>query len=574
MPKAMRAHNVPETQCKALARLRQGFDAACRMRLLVTPAIRESLFLLGAWRPAEQSHATAAKRFAEVNSQFWKPAPDGKQHILIEGHLAEYGPNYLFRTGLAAKAVQSVIGGGEAVVVVNGFSYHWQLARGGYRSFGITHWVYLGRKFLLAAPVLALIAGFRAAWSFFRIRTPRQLLGLHHGYIKVGDLVYDEILRGTKQPTIQSVDWTAYKVMARSWYYYYQYHLLFSVKRYRYYIATHTAYPEYGLLCRVALQRGVTVIETSDIQMSTYDSIGDNNLPTYHQGINAEIRADLDCDAGTVAAREARARESLRRRLDSEIKQIDAQKAYSGKVYTKETLRETLRINDASKISFIAAHIFCDSPHLSSSMLHADYYRWLVETIDCCAEARDMTWIVKPHPSCALYGEEGMVEALVRAKNAPNIHICPTDLNTNSLRDCADVILTVHGTVGLEYACLGIPTILAGTPFYAGFGFTHEPASVEAYNAMVRNAAALGRLSVAQISTALQVFEAWERQFDWNNTIVTTAVLAQVWGNGVPRDIEKAYALLTQNLQDHNPRDLKLWRFASSVAVKSMVTHA
>src|SRR5690606_14337515 len=126
-------------------------------------------------------------------------------------------------------------------------------------------------------------------------------------------------------------------------------------------------------------------------------------------------------------------------------------------------------------------------------------------------------------------------------KDAPNIYMCPTDLNTRSLGDCADVILTVHGTVGLEYACLGVPTILAGTPFYAGFGFTHEPKSVEAYNTMVKNAAALECLSVEQTSLALQVFETWERQFDWNNPIVTTTVLAQVWGNGVPRDIEKAY---------------------------------
>lgn len=573
MAKAMSENNASGMRAFVWKQLRKSLSEIYRMRLLVTPIIRESFFLLRAWRPAEQSHVAAAQRFAEVNRQFWQPAPSGKQHILIEGHLAEYGPNYLFRTGLAAKAVQSVIGGGEVVVVVNGFSYHWQMARECYRSFGITHWVFLGRKFLLVTPFLALVAGLCAAWSFFSIRTPRQLLDLQHGGIKAGDLVYDEILRGTKQPTIQSVNWTAYKAMARSWYYYYQYHLLFSLKQYRYYIATHTAYSEYGLLCRVALQRGVTVIETSDIQMSTYDSIGEKNLPTYHQGINAEIRADLERCAETVSVREARARESLRRRLDSEIKQIDAQKAYSGKVYSKEMLREALGITGGSKIGFVAAHIFCDSPHLSSSMLHTDYYRWLAETIDCCAEARDMAWIVKPHPSCALYGEEGMVEALVRVKNASNIHMCPRNMNTSSLRDCADVILTVHGTVGLEYACLGIPTILAGTPFYAGFGFTHEPVSVDAYNGMVRNATALERLSTAQMSMALQVFDAWEGQFDWNNPIVTAAVLAHVWGNGVPRDIEKAYELLTQNLQDNNPRDLKLWHFSRSVAAKDAAAH-
>jgi hypothetical protein len=569
----MSENNAPGMRALAWKQLRKSLSEIYRMRLLVTPIIRESFFLMGAWRPTEQPHAAVAQRFADVNRQFWEPAPSGKQNILIEGHLAEYGPNYLFRTGLAAKAIQSVIGGGDVVVVGNGFSYHWQIARECYRSFGITQWVFLSRKFILMTPFLALVAGLRAAWSFFRLRTPLQLLDLHHGGLKAGDLVYDEILRGTKQPTIHSVNWTAYKAMARSWYYYYQYHLLFSLKQYRYYIATHTAYSEYGLLCRVALQRGVTVIETSDIQMSTYDSIGEKDLPTYHQGINAEIRADLNGGTGTVSAREARARESLRRRLDSEIKQIDAQKAYSGKVYSREMLREALGITSGSKIGFVAAHVFCDSPHLSSSMLHADYYLWLVETIDCCAEAHDMAWIVKPHPSCALYGEEGMVEALVLAKGASNIHVCPRDMNTSSLRDCADVILTVHGTVGLEYACLGIPTILAGTPFYAGFGFTHEPVSADAYNGMMRNAAALERLSAAQMSTALQVFDAWECQFDWNNPIVTLAVLAQVWGDGVPRDIEKAYALLTQNLQDNNPRDLKLWHFARSVAAKGAAAH-
>lgn len=541
----------------------------CTMRRFINPAIRESLFLLGVWKPDKQVQASAAMRFAKENRQFWSTPTKGDKNILIEGHLAEYGPNYMFRTGLAARAIQEVLGGGEATVVFNGFSYHWQLACEGYRSFGITQWVFLGRKLLFAAPFLSIFAVLCGVCSYLRIRTPRQLLDLQHGGIKVGDLVYDEILRSTKKPTVQSVDWTAYKVITRSWYYYGQYHLLFSLKRYHYYIATHTAYPEYGLLCRVALQRGVTVIETTDIQMSTYDSIGEKDLPTYHQGINAEIRASLKNSAEMAAAREARARESLRRRLDSEIKQIDAQKAYSGRVYTKDELREALGIGSAGKIGFVAAHIFCDSPHLSSSMLHADYYRWLVASIDCCAMARDMNWIIKPHPSCALYGEEGVVEALVREKGASNIHMCPTDLNTSSLRDCADVILTVHGTVGLEYACLGIPSILAGTPFYAGFGFTHEPASAESYNAMVQSAETLGPLSAAQISTALQVFDAWEHQFDWNNPIVTTAVLAQVWGNGVSRDVGKAYELLTQNLRENNPRDLKLWSFASSVAARA-----
>lgn len=539
--------------------------AAYRLRGHLTPALREMMFLFGVWRPAAPPQDAAASRFAEINKPYWESAAKGGANILVEGHLADYGPNYLFRTGLAAKAVQEALGGGHIVVVVNGFTYQWQTAIKAYASFGITKWVFLGRKFMLLGPLLYLLACLLAGMRFLTVRTPQQLLDIHLGGIKIGDLIYDEVLRTTKQPTIRLIDWYVYKVMARSWFYYFQYHWFLSMGRYRYYVATHTAYPEYGLLCRVALQRGITVIETSDIQMSSYDSIGEKDLPTYHQGINAEILLDLKSVNRSVAGRESLAREGLRRRLDSNIKQIDAQKAYSGKTYTPEELRATLNIPADDRIGFVVAHVFCDSPHLSSFMLHADYFRWLESTIECCAESPGITWVVKSHPSCALYGEEGMVEALVIASGATNIHICPNDFNTSSLRTCADVLLTVHGTAGLEYACLGIPTILAGTPFYAGFGFTHEPQTADAYAAALSQAATIERLSEAQISIALQVFEVWERQFDWDNCIVTPEVLARVWGNGVERDLIRAYEILTENLRSNDPKTLKLWRFAGAV---------
>lgn len=542
------------------------FKAVFRLRLFVTPALRELLFLLGVWRPSTPPQDAVIRRFVEINKSYWESENRAGPGILVEGHLAEYGPNYLFRTGVAAKSVQAAQGGGDIVVVVNGFSYHWQSAIKAYASFGISSWAFLGRKLMLLGPFLFLFSSLLAAWRWVGVRTPQQLLDIHLGGIKIGDLIYDEVLRSTKQPTIHSIDWSVYKVMVRSWYYYYQYHLFLSTGRYRYYIATHTAYPEYGLLCRVALQQGIVVIETSDIQMSTYNSIGKLDLPTYHQGVNAEIRSDFASGNSCVMDRESRAKERLQRRLDSEIKHVDAQKAYSGRIYSKDDLRRQLDISSHKKIGFIAAHVFRDSPHLSSSMLYVDYYRWLLCSLECCAKSEGIDWLVKPHPASELYGEEGMVEALVQQQNASNIHLCPSDLNTSSLRCCADVILTVHGTIGLEFACLGVPTILSGTPFYSGFGFTHEPKTTSEYAQLVCNAASLPRLSETEVSMALQVFEVWERQFDWSNPIVTAEVMALVWGSGTERNLIRAYEVLTNNLQVTNPRQLKLWHFAASVA--------
>jgi hypothetical protein len=561
--------SYPKELVSIFAYTRSIFSKVKRAYKLFTPVLHEMLFIFGVWRPLLEPHAGVAKEFAELNSKFWDPDGKGCQNILVEGHLSEYGPNYLFRTGLAAKALQAAGVCGQVSIVTNGFSFQWRTARMVYESFGIRKWIFLGRRFIILSPVIALMASFRSI-PILGMGSAQRLLEIHHGQIKAGDLIYDEVLRKTKKPTIEYVGWDVFIVVVRSWYWYYQYRLLFTFTCFKYYIATHTAYPEYGLLCRVALKYGVVVVETSDIQMSCYEGIEKKVLPTYHQGINSEICKVFYGGIKNVSELEDRATESLHRRLDSEISQIDAKKAYSGKVYTKKMLGEYLGIENIGQVGFVAAHVFCDSPHLSSSMLHSDYYLWLVDTLDCCALAKDVNWVVKPHPASDLYGEAGMIEALVKSKGASNIYICPQDLNTCSLRECADIILTVHGTVGLEFSCLGIPTILAGTPFYAGFGFSYDPKGIDDYRRLIAKASSLPRLSDSQVSSALQVFAIWEQQFDWDNPIINSDLLALVWGNGVPRDLTKAYEMLTKNLSSHNPKSLKLWRYVNLIAKKNI----
>lgn len=536
---------------------------ACRV---FSRVVLELLFLLRLWTPRDKSHAAAARRFVDANNEHGWSYSRGNSKVLLEGHLAEYGPNYMFRTALAAKAVEQAMGGADVVVVVDGFSYQWRTAHECYRSFGIGNWIYLGRRFILLVPLLFVLSLFRALLSFAGLRTPRDVIELRHGSIKVGDLIYDQVLRSTKSPTIRSVGFPIFLNLVRSWYYYQQYELLFRMSRFAFYIATHTAYPQYGLLCRVALAHGVKVLETTDIQMSLYSKIDQNNLPTYHQGIHDSIKKSLDADGAELTHLEDAARKNLEKRFNSELDQIDAIKAYSGKVYARQELLAELGVSPGTKIGFVLSHVFVDSPHLSSSMLHNDYYHWLVSTINCCAKSEGMVWVIKPHPSSALYGEQGMVESLVKGAQARNLFICPADLNTRSLATCADVVVTVHGTAGLEFSCLGIPVILAGSPFYAGFGFTHEPPSQGGYEEIVKTAVSLEPLSSERVKIALRVFGVWESIFDWNNPIITSEMLASVWGNGAERDLNRAFDILTGNLKRSDPRQLKLWEFASSVA--------
>jgi hypothetical protein len=532
---------------------------------LVDALVREALFSLRLWVPSlPGSLAGSIAEFVRTNAAYWSAAMPARPGILVEGHLAQYGPNYLLRTAVAAKALQEKTGL-DIDVAFNGLSFQWVAAKRVYESFGIRNFLYLDRHDLLRNAARLFWGKVVARRICTRLRRPEDLLEVEYEGIRVGDLLYDDVLKLTGKGTIARIDGDVRRSIARSYYYYQQYRALFGARRYEYYVSTHTAYSQYGLLCRVALSRGVKVIETTDIQMTFFARIASDDLPTYHQGIRNSIARELgQAQAMPDALREA-ARSALQRRLNSQVNQIDVEKAYRGRVYDRSELRQALGLEGEGKLVFVLAHVFADAPHLSSGMLHPDYYQWLLSTLRACAGIPSVQWVVKPHPSASLYGEQGAVEKIVADLRAENVVACPADLNTRSLVECADALVTVHGTAGLEYACLGIPVLLAGRPFYSGFGFTAEPASVADYERELARLADVGRLTPEQMDRALEVYAIWDRQFDWNNPIITTEVLANVWGSGQPRDLERAYGLITHNLRACDPRKLKLWAFAQSV---------
>jgi hypothetical protein len=61
-----------------------------------------------------------------------------------------------------------------------------------------------------------------------------------------------------------------------------------------------------------------------------------------------------------------------------------------------------------------------------------------------------------------------------------------TPISTRSLFPLVDYVLTVNGTVGMEFPCFGVPAVVAGTGRYSGRGFTIDPPSREEYFATLR----------------------------------------------------------------------------------------
>ena len=135
---------------------------------------------------------------------------------------------------------------------------------------------------------------------------------------------------------------------------------------------------------------------------------------------------------------------------------------------------KSLSKNKKKKILF-ASHAFADAPHASGTFIFKDYYEQFVETLKFAYNSSDTNlWIFKNHPNSRLYGEKKIFSDLIKKFKKENILLCPDKIPTQKLLNICDVVITGRGTIGIEFACLGKKTIIAGSAPYSGIGIVQE----------------------------------------------------------------------------------------------------
>ncbi len=165
-------------------------------------------------------------------------------------------------------------------------------------------------------------------------------------------------------------------------------------------------------------------------------------------------------------------------------------------VKSPEEVRAQLGLDPTKKTAVIFSHIAWDAAFFFGSCLFDDFEHWLFETVKyAAANCPDMNWIVKLHPfnvfklqreGVSEESEMKLLRALMPLPDHVKIMRANTDINTQSLFPLVDYVLTVNGTVGMEFPCYGVPALLGGTGRYNGRGFTIEPQTRDEYFAAMR----------------------------------------------------------------------------------------
>lgn len=178
----------------------------------------------------------------------------------------------------------------------------------------------------------------------------------------------------------------------------------------------------------------------------------------------------------------------------------DTRRLQSGKqVLSPDEVRRRLGLDPQKKTAVIFSHVAWDAAFFFGDGLFEDFEDWLFQTVKFVSstpECRQMNWIVKEHPfnvfklqreNVKVSSEQRLLKPLMPLPDHVRFMPATTEINTQSLFPLVDCVLTVNGTVGMEFPCFGIPSVVAGTGRYNGYGFTIEPQTRDEYFETLRS---------------------------------------------------------------------------------------
>lgn len=270
----------------------------------------------------------------------------------------------------------------------------------------------------------------------------------------------------------------------------------------------------HGLLSRYGKERGLKVLNCAPafISFTTRD-------PNQFR-LRTSPRPDAQ-DFVANARTDAAIREKIKNYIEERFSVSSVNKDFRRGTTPRDTNRKQeleyaqnclahLREQSEKPIIYLAPHVFADAVHMEGPQLFRDYLDWFVRTIRAVQSLPGATWVTKSHPAAADYGELSLIRDMLRKHDKADRVLQLDDATPPAeIMAAANAVVTVRGTVGMEFGAHGKIVLLAGGARYSHLGFSISPESKEEY---FRSLAALAdsssiRVDAFAAKAALYYFE-------------------------------------------------------------------
>lgn len=333
------------------------------------------------------------------------------------------------------------------------------------------------------------------------IKDKRDIENITVNSVWIGDLIYDSYLMGFKKPTIEkdSTDFKEFLLESLQifvwWDEYFNENNVHAVN------VSHCVY-NLAIPLRIALRRNIPAFQANLTHM--YRMNKTNYFAYSDYRYFPELFAALPEDIKKAGIAEAQRR--IEKRFAGEV---GVDMAYSTKSAFGASRPARLLNQSPRKKILIATHCFFDSPHSYGRNIFPDFYEWL-EFLGKISKEADYDWYIKTHPDY-LPGTMEIIKSFVARYH--KLTLLPANASHHQIiAEGIDVALTVYGTIGFEYAALGIPVINCSlnNP-HISYNFNLHPKDVEEYRRLL-----LGLDTLEFKFDKNQVYEYYFMQYMYN----------------------------------------------------------
>jgi hypothetical protein len=432
------------------------------------------------------------KKFSKYNNK------DSKKRVLIDILGAEV-PNYIYVMILFTRAFNKL-----------GYKIDYQVGNNtnliNLYKFNSYKMYIPKKKYILKYFFQICFLNIKNLYKYFNMKS---IFDLYINDIYVGDLIYDEFNRQQAQPSIQKISLKYLIKINEAYFYYCYYNDLFKNNDYEYTFLNHNCYIRNGLIGRVANKRGSkTLLLTATDHDVLLRKLYEENEFKFYSILNKKIFQD------TLNKKELVDKASSY--FDSIMNQtLVTNDADNFKKSRTDTNEESLSIlkkykENGKKIVVISTHVLIDNIVGADGrkQIYRDIKIWLEETLKLCDKNENIIAFLKPHPREYAFDYQPKIMDIYNSLDLKNIKIWPDDVDMKDNYNLIDTILTIRGSVSLEFPCFGIPVILAGKDHAGSSGLDTviEVDTVKEYEEIIANIHTIERLSVEKQNEAKMVY--------------------------------------------------------------------
>ena len=343
---------------------------------------------------------------------------------------------------------------------------------------------------------------------FSKIKSHNDLLNLKYKGIQIGDLIYDMSMRRKElKASVWKIDDSILEEIKIALTSFYSIDIIKNKYKINAIVTSDTIGTEYGVLLRYLNSQKIEsyVGHGGTFMIKKYKSYNNGRYdPSYKMPthlVNKLIKNrknELLKNANTY----------LNNRINGNVNNLDAKSAYDEKLLNFKSKGEFCKeynLIEDKPIVIIMLHSFNDYCNHFNNMLYPDYYSWFIDTLKISKKIKNINWIFKEHPACKYYPHDGNLKGIFSViDDYQNITFLDNEhkINTAAILKYSNCILTCHGTIGLEAASFGIPSILISDSYYSDFEIGYKCDSIEDYYHQLSNIEKVKPLNESKIEIA------------------------------------------------------------------------